>query len=375
MHVGDFLDALGLRGCALHHLRQLARELHGAIRLHGQGLPVDFLHRRGQVRERLLVLHLARGRLQDVVQHLRHFLCDEGHAPCEHVHEVRQVVRVRGAVELQHVEGAVVELEDRAFIVVDVAIVRRRKNRDHRGEAGGGVGPVHFVALQLRLVGADDGKQLVLVEEAVDVFEGVEVRAASDLVGHEEVVLGILLAGLRGRLVLLVRVRPDQVAEEALARRLLKPVEAGDALERGEVGRQAAMHREELPIDRGRERQGVESVHKRIVHALVVLVLALLAEVEEARHLPALVVSAQHLDSLRVYDLVREEESDDLDGEGAPVDVVAQEDVLPVAGLAADLDELHQVVVLAVDVPDHSDGVVELQQVRLLREQVRGLLD
>lgn len=88
------------------------------------------------------------------------FLADEGDGPGEDVHEVGQEVGVLRVVELLDVEHVVVELDHRALVVVRVAVVRRREDRDHQREVA--VVPlVHLIAIQLSLVRSDDGQELV----------------------------------------------------------------------------------------------------------------------------------------------------------------------------------------------------------------------
>lgn len=61
-------------------------------------------------------------------------------------------------------------------------------------------------------------------------------------------------------------------------------------------------------------------------------------------------VAAQDEEVLRVLDLVREEEADGLERLLAPVDVVAEEEVVGFGGEPAILEQAQQVVVLPVDV-------------------------
>ena len=84
-------------------------------------------------------------------------------------------------------------------------------------------------------------------------------------------------------------------------------------------------------------------------------------EIEKVSHLPRLVVPAQHDDLFRVQELGSEEVSDDLDGEGAAIDVVAQEEVLAGVDTAAYLYQGPQVVELPVDVPDDGHRVLNLK--------------
>mmetsp|Transcript_37583 Transcript_37583/g.46531 ORF Transcript_37583/g.46531 Transcript_37583/m.46531 type:complete len:213 (-) Transcript_37583:116-754(-) len=95
----------------------------------------------------LFLLIGAGGRLQDVVEHLRHLFDDKGHTPLEHIHEVGQMIWMRRAIELQDVQRAVVEFEDGTFVVVDITVVGCGENGDDQGKACAGIGLVHLVAL------------------------------------------------------------------------------------------------------------------------------------------------------------------------------------------------------------------------------------
>ena len=103
----------------------------------------------------------------------------------------------------------------------------------------------------------------------------------------------------------LERVGPEQVAHGAEGRRLLEAVEAADVVEGVELGREAAVHAQELLVHEGGERQAVEGVHARVVHALRVLDLALLLEGEVLGEVAALVVAAQQEERARVQHLQR----------------------------------------------------------------------
>ena len=88
-------------------------------------------------------------------------------------------------------------------------------------------------------------------------------------------------------------------------------------------------------------------------------------EVEELRHLPAFVIASQHINGLGEVELEGVEEEDDLAGERPAVDVVAQEQILRFRGVAAHLQQLHEVVELPVDVAHHCHRIVQAQKVRL----------
>jgi len=148
------------------------------------------------------------------------------------------------------------------------------------------------------------------------------------------------LLGLRRRRLLLIGIGPEEVTHQALSWRLLEALQTIDRLDIRQIGRDAAVHHQELAVDGGGEGQHVKRAHDRVVHSNVILVLTLLPEVEKGRHLPALVVAAEHAKGRRKLDLEREEGDHDLHGEGATVHIVAQEDVLRGFGGSTDLQEL-----------------------------------
>ena len=75
--------------------------------------------------------------------------------------------------------------------------------------------------------------------------------------------------------------------------------------------------------------------------------------VTDLSDLSGLMISSQDCDSLAEADLEGDQEGDGLHAVVAPVHVVPHEEVVGVGGLAADAEELHQVVELAVDVSAH----------------------
>ena len=81
-----------------------------------------------------------------------------------------------------------------------------------------------------------------------------------------------------------------------------------------------------------------------------VLAQALVVEAVDLGDLPALVVAADQRDAVGVADLEGQEEEEGLDGVVAPIDEVAEEEVVLVGTLAPDLEQLDEVVELPVDV-------------------------
>uniref|UniRef100_A0A182J1E9 Uncharacterized protein n=1 Tax=Anopheles atroparvus TaxID=41427 RepID=A0A182J1E9_ANOAO len=218
----------------------------------------------------------------------------------------------------------------------DVEIVGRGEDGDQRGETGGRALPVHAIAGVLRLVRPDNGEQLVVLQEITARLVAVEVRTPAH---------GIVRVEVRVLLVaeVLERVRPEQITHGAERRRLLEPVQLPDVVQLLDLGRQAAVNTEELLIHERRQRQAVERVHARVVHALRVLNLTLLLKRKVFCQVTTLVVAAQQKQGRRVAELERPQVEDALYAEVAAIDVVAEEEIFGRRRRAADLEQLHQI--------------------------------
>lgn len=142
-----------------------------------------------------------------------------------------------------------------------------------------------------------------------------------------------------------------------------------------ELRAQTAVDTQELLVHDCSQRQGAERLHAGLVHDLGVLVLALELEGEVVCQVTAFVVSSEQPQGLGVVDLQRPEVQDALDAEVATVDVVAQEEVSRLGRVAPDLEELHEIVVLAVHVTADGYGGVHLQEVGLGTQQLCALPD
>ena len=89
---------------------------------------------------------------------------------------------------------------------------------------------------------------------------------------------------------------------------------------------------------------------RRLCLLLCVLLQALIVKAVDLGDLPRLVVAADERHALRVAHLEREQQQEGLDRIKAAVDKVAHEEVVRLGHVATDLEELLQVVELAVDV-------------------------
>lgn len=125
------------------------------------------------------------------------------------------------------------------------------------------------------------------------------------------------------------------------------------------------MDAQKLLVHDGSQGQTAEGLHAGLVDGLGVLVLALELESKVIGQVAALVVASQQPQRVRVVNLERPQVQDALDTKVAAVDVIAEEQIAGLGRVAANLEQLHQVVVLAVDVAAHGDGGVHLEEVGL----------
>lgn len=142
------------------------------------------------------------------------FFSNKGQTPGEHVHEVWQPVWVGRTVELSDVHNIVLIFENGSLVVVYVEVVGSREDGHdrwetcrlgfavhpvavRRNEARQGVGKYGAQRLMcpsscspciLCLVGANDGQQIVALEELTCCLVCEEIRASSDVVVNEALI-------------------------------------------------------------------------------------------------------------------------------------------------------------------------------------------
>mmetsp|Transcript_3559 Transcript_3559/g.6806 ORF Transcript_3559/g.6806 Transcript_3559/m.6806 type:complete len:278 (+) Transcript_3559:505-1338(+) len=247
-----------------------------------------------------------------------------------------------------------VQFEDRSHVATPVAVVGRGPDGDER--------VVEHVLVALH-------HQLMRARDQLDCVCRVELRnhvAAEEVAGA---------ARAEAPAVNILRVGPHEVAHRPLVRRLLQPVEVLDLVDGVERGREAAVHAEHRVVDDGGEAEAVEDVDAKLPHVgVAVLLEALVVKAVDLRDLAALVVAADERHALRVPHFEREQQQKRLDRVVAAVDKVAHEDVVDRRDLPADVEELEQVVELAVDVADDGGGDGHVVDVLLLHQNLLGLL-
>mmetsp|Transcript_3560 Transcript_3560/g.6810 ORF Transcript_3560/g.6810 Transcript_3560/m.6810 type:complete len:278 (+) Transcript_3560:505-1338(+) len=247
-----------------------------------------------------------------------------------------------------------VQFEDRSHVATPVAVVGRGPDGDER--------VVEHVLVALH-------HQLMRARDQLDCVCRVELRnhvAAEEVAGA---------ARAEAPAVNILRVGPHEVAHGAVVRNLLLAVDDPYLVERVDRWRQAAVYAENLVLDERREGEIVENLGAVAPDVdRAVLAQALVVKAVDLRDLAALVVAADERHALRVPHFEREQQQKRLDRVVAAVDKVAHEDVVDRRDLPADVEELEQVVELAVDVADDGGGDGHVVDVLLLHQNLLGLL-
>ena len=131
------------------------------------------------------------------------------------------------------------------------------------------------------------------------------------------------------------------------------------------------MQAEDLVLDDGGEWEVIEEVSQVLPHVRVaVLSEALVVEAVDLGDLTTFVVTSEDGDPVPVAHFEADQQSDGLDRVVASVDVIPHEQVVRVWGIASNLEELHQVVELSMDITADSDWTPDGLHVGLRLEDV-----
>lgn len=140
-----------------------------------------------------------------------------------------------------------------------------------------------------------------------------------------------------------------------------------------QIGTQAAMTAENLLVNNCRNGQTIEAVRKGFPQFNVVPALAFVVEAINAIYACTLMITAQQEEILRVFDFVGEQQTNCLERLLSAVHVVAEKQVIRFGREASVLKETQQIGELAVNVAAYLEWSLELQQNRLLQENLPRL--
>lgn len=86
------------------------------------------------------------------------------------------------------------------------------------------------------------------------------------------------------------------------------------------------MHAEVIFIDDADQRQGVEGIHDVEVHILVVLLNCLEVKIHDLSHLPRFVITTQHEDLIREFDLKSHKDKNNLHSLRASIYIIPEKE-------------------------------------------------
>jgi len=134
------------------------------------------------------------------------------------------------------------------------------------------------------------------------------------------------------------------------------------------------MNTQELLVHDCRQRQRTERLHAGFINGLGILVLAFQLEGEIVGQVATLVVSTQEPESLGIVNLQRPQVKNTLDTEVTTINVITQKEVSRLGGVATNFKQLHQVVVLSVNVTADGNRCIHLEKVGLGTEELGSFL-
>lgn len=133
------------------------------------------------------------------------------------------------------------------------------------------------------------------------------------------------------------------------------------------------MDTQELLVHNCSKGQAAERLHACVIYGLRVLVLAFKLKSEVIGQVATFVVTSEQPQCVGVMDLERPKVEHTFDTEIATVDVVSQKKIPGLRGVATDLEKLHKIVVLAMNITTNGDRSVHLQKVAFSTKNLSSL--
>lgn len=138
---------------------------------------------------------------------------------------------------------------------------------------------------------------------------------------------------------------------------------------------QSTVNAKELLVHNSCEGKSTERFHAGLIDSLRVFVLAFELECEVVGQVATFVVSSKQPKCLGVVNLETPEVENTLNTEVTSVDVITKEEVPGLGGVATNFEELHEIVVLSVNIATNGDGSIHLEKVGLGAQKLSTLLN
>lgn len=151
-----------------------------------------------------------------------------------------------------------------------------------------------------------------------------------------------------------IGVRPQKITHGTLVRHFLDAVERTNVIKGIDAGRKTTVKTEDLVVNEGGQGKVVEEVGEELPDiGIAVFPQALIVEAVDLGNLARLVVASQNGDPLWVSNLEGHQQRHCLDRVVTTVNVITHEEVVGVGVRSTNLEQLHQVVELTVNITAH----------------------
>ena len=204
----------------------------------------------------------------------------------------------------------------------------------------------------------DDGHQLVLLQELVDLIFPKDIRTAPRAITHPALALfpGEVVHGIW----------PEEITKTADLRHLHESVDLVYLTDFLYGGGDASMHTQVSPIDDTSEGEVVENVHEHVIDFLVILPQYLFLEPIVGSAEPRLVVASKKEDWVGAVYLQGQQSYHHLKGILSPIYIVPQEQILIIVWGTSQSNHLLQVVKLTMNVPHYVQRIFQVKQIRFI---------
>ena len=226
-----------------------------------------------------------------------------------------------------------------------------------------------------------DGDKLTLSKELITIFHNLMSTADKIKVVFTEELLnnistegeGHTTVGLTPANKTLIRVRPEEIANQTSISNVTGADNLLDLIHDCEFGGEATVAAEDFLVDDAGDGEAVEGVGEGLPELDVVAALALVEEAIDTVDGGALVVTAEDEEVFGELDLEGEDEADAFETLLTTIDVVTEEEVVGGGREATIFEEAEEIVVLAVDVTADFDGGFKLEEGGLRHDDLAGL--
>jgi len=148
-------------------------------------------------------------------------------------------------------------------------------------------------------------------------------------------------------------ISPEEITQEAGVRYVCRPpqrIDQGVDVVTHHLLRKATVHTDDLVVNSCTYWQAIEDIDESFPHLDVVASLALIVEAIDSANRGRLMVSPQEEKVLRVLDLVRKKQANRLQRLLAPINIIAQEQIVCLWWETCMVEDPQQVVELAMDI-------------------------